>query len=404
MSGVITVGLLNYLAAGLPNGGFKLFTLTSFGKLFTGSSNPMLFPIYDVPMYVAIGLLGGLIGAVLPLVNKYITLFRYKRITLRANRIVEALLIGFLTAILRIVIPKIANDCAPVEPSLVQSLRGDFDYSNFNCPEGQFSIWAATLYNPTSAIVKALLFAEDRLVFPAPPLVIAFFVFYVFIVWTYGIAVPAGVFSPGAVSALAGITRTISVAIIAIEASAKGEAFFGSIIVAITAKIVADKLFAFGIYDLHIMLKGMPFLTEAVPKLSSYNKVRVCDVMEKNVVGVRRHSKVCEILHVLHTTQHHSFPVFLKLVNRCRRGVVIDGASGSTFTSSQGKMGVSRFSSIITPTPAGMIGTRFTPGTVRTTQLGENGKVEVVEAHEKTSGLVEENSSVSRQMESAADG
>ncbi len=419
LSGVVTVGFLNYLAAGMPNGGFQDYMLTNFGRLYFSKST-MAFPLSDVPMYIVIGIIGGIVGVILPAVNRLITLFRYKRITLRANRIAEALVIAMLTAVLRIAIPKIADTCIPVNPSFAESLRGDFDYSKFNCPEGQHSIWAATFYNPTSSIVRALLYAEDVTVFPAIPLLCAMLLFFFFIIWTYGVAVPAGVFFPGfvlgcvygrlcgvlmqlmfpsrtdvsmagyaflgAVSALAGITRTISVAIIALEATAKGEAFFGAIVVALIAKVVADKLYRLGIYDLHIELKGMPYLTEFVPDLASYNRVRIRSIMERNVVGVRRHSKVCEIVHVLRTTTHHSFPVFLKLRGLKRQGYVLDGEGDllKDSSSDSSRLGPNlvdeKTSSIITPTPDGMQGTRFGTDSVSVVKLGAHGRVDLVKA------------------------
>lgn len=424
LSGVVTVGFMNYLAAGMPNGGFKHYVLTYFGRLYFPKST-MEFPLTDLPMYIVIGIIGGVVGVILPAINKLITLFRYKRITLRANRVVEALVIAILTAVLRISIPKLANSCIPVNQSFTESLRGEFDYSQFNCPNGQFSIWAATFYNPTSSIVRALLYADDVDLFPAIPLVIAIFLFFFFIIWTYGVAVPAGVFFPGfvlgcvygrlcgvlvqtifpsktdvsmtayaflgAVSALAGITRTISVAIIALEATAKGEAFFGAIVVALVAKVVADKLYRLGIYDLHIELKGMPYLTEFVPDLASYNLVRIRSIMERNVVGVRRHSKVCEIVHVLRTTTHHSFPVFLKLRGLKRQGYVLDGEgelqkdSSSESSPIGPNLAEEKTSSIITPTPDGMQATRFGTNSVSVVKLGQRGRVELVKAIPTTS-------------------
>lgn len=453
LSGVITIGILNYLASGLPDGGFARFTLPSFGKLYTSGSVKMLFPITDIPMYIIIGIFGGLIGALLPLLNKQITLLRYNRISRRGSRIVEALVIGILTAVIRIAIPKIADDCRPIPPVFVNSVRSSSDFSQFNCPDGQHSIWAAAFYNPTSTVVNSLLFAEDSLLFPALPLFVAFVYYYFFVVWTYGVAVPAGVFFPGfllgtvygrlcgvimqlmfpaksdvsvggyaflgAVSALAGVTRTVSVAIIALEATAKGEAFFGAVVVAIIAKFLSGKLYNLGIYDLHVRLKEMPYLEADTPNLTLYNKVRVRDLMEINVVGVRCHSRVCEVLHVLRTTRHHSFPVFLKIKNQQRKGYVLHkpNESAGSFAMSGGKSaeiaelvldrvivdgpaGTSAEmtlmspqrppSSIITPTPEGMEATRFEAGHVRVVKLSNFGEVRSVRASGSMQGGVPE--------------
>lgn len=348
LCGSALVRVLNHLASGLPDGGFGAFTLTQFGKLVTPFDGTA-FPLKDVPAFVLIGVLGGVAGAVLPLLNKWITLFRYKRITKPVPRLLETVLITFLTAGIKIIVPFIASDCRPIDNKFVDVLSNAplRDYSRFNCPEGEFSPWAAAIYSPTDSVVRGLLFHAEDTVFLAGPLVVALGFYFIFVVWTYGIAVPAGVFFPGfllggvygrlvgvivqaifpsrddisvtgyafvgAVSALAGLTRTISVAVIALEATGGNDASFATVLVALIAKLVGDFLHSKGIYDLHIDLKGMPYLSNLVPNLEQYTQVTVSEMMENCIVGVRRRSRVSGLLSMLRTNEHHAFPVFVKV-------------------------------------------------------------------------------------------
>lgn len=431
--GAVVVRILNYVAAGLPGGGFGAFTLTQFGKLVTPFGGTV-FPLKDIPGFLFLGLLGGVAGALLPLLNKRITLFRYKRVTRPVPRILEAVGIGLLTAVLRMVIPTLANDCRPVDDDLKSVLESAplGDYSRFMCEEGEFSGWAAVLYNPTDTVVRGLLFARGPDLFPAAAVSISLAYYFVFIVWTYGIAVPAGVFFPGfllgsvygrlvgiivqamfpgrtdvsltgyafigSISALAGLTRTISVAVIALEATGGNDASFAAVLVAIVAKLVGDFFYTRGIYDLHIDLKGIPFLSSVVPKVEVYAKLRVSDVMETSVIGVRRFSRISGLMRMLGTNDHHAFPVFVKLAtdkvrfDKDRAGYDAeefeDDASRSETSVMEEELdkngpgnwsqGHQPRSQIITASHAGMQARIFDDGTSRLVQMTERGEVHVI--------------------------
>lgn len=434
LTGSAIVRILNYLAAGLPSG-FGSFTLTQFGKLVTPFDGAA-FPLKDIPAFILIGVLGGVVGALLPFLNKRITLFRYKHVTKRIPRLFETALIAALTAITRIVVPYLAGSCRDSSPEIEAALENAplQDFSQFTCSSTQYSPWAAVMYNPSDSVVRALLFARGPGIFPAGAVAASFVYYFVFIVWTYGIAVPSGVFFPGfllgsvygrligiavqaifpartdisltgfafvgAVSALAGLTRTISVAVIAIEATGAGDSTFAAVLVAIIAKLVGDFLYGRGIYDLHIDLKGIPFLSSEVPKLESYQKLRVSDLMSTSVVGVRRLSRVAGLINMLSSNEHHAFPVFLKVINSPSSSRGVDKSSNSSRenpgTSSSGDPFFSSHdmhdlemeleekeanamrrlqtrSSIITPTHVGLQATVFDEGRIRHVTIAERG-------------------------------
>lgn len=353
LAGTMVVRILNYLAMGMP-GGFGIFSLTMFGKLVTPYDSTT-FPLKDIPVLILVGIFGGVVGALLPLLNRSITLFRYNRVTKPTRRILEALFITFLTAVLRMGIPRLVNDCRSIDEDLVEVLRVAplGDHSRFNCPDGEYSPWASVIYNPTDSVARGLLFTSGRELFPMSAIGVSLVYYFVFIVWTYGIAVPSGIFFPGfllggaygrltgivvqtifaertdisitgyafvgAVSALAGITRTISVAVIAFEATGGNSSSFAAVLVALIAKLVSDFLYKKGIYDLHITLKGIPFLSAQVPNVEAYAKLRVGQLMETNVIGVRRLSRVAGLLRMLSTNDHNAFPVFVKTVKGRKR-------------------------------------------------------------------------------------
>lgn len=355
LSGAMVVRVLNFLASNsLQNVGFGAFTLTMFGKLVTPFQGNV-FPLKDIPAFILLGLIGGIAGAVLPLVNKRITLFRYDHLTRKGPRIMEAIGIAFLTATVRLILPLLAKDCRPVDDELTRVLESAplSDFSRFVCEnENEYSPWAAMIYNPTDTVVRGLLYTQGN-IFPAGAVAAALVYYYIFIVWTYGIAVPAGVFFPGfllgsvygrllgiavqamfpgrvgddavsltgyalvgAISALAGLTRTISVAVVALEATGANNASFAGVFVALIAKLVGDMLYRQGIYDLHIGLKDIPFIAARVPDVDKYSRIRVTDVMKDKLIAVRRLQRISGLLELLEQNSHNVFPVFLKVTGK----------------------------------------------------------------------------------------
>lgn len=458
LTGAVIVRVLNHVAAGLPGVGFGAFTLTQFGKLVTPfEGNVYLFK--DVPAFVLLAVIGGIVGAIHPFVSKRITLFRYKRITNRVPRILEALLVAGLTSIFRLLIPYFADDCRPIDSELQAALSAAplGDYSRFTCPESQFSPWAAVIYNPTDTVVRGLLFSRGKDLFPAAAVAVAFIYFFFFLIWTYGLAVPGGVFFPafllgsvygrlvglavqaifpsrtdisltayafiGSVSALGGITRTISVAVIALEATGGNNGSFAAVFVSIVAKLVADFLYSTGIYDLHVNLKGIPFLSSHIPKLEQYAQLRVYQLMESSVIGVRRLSRLGGLVHMLKTNDHHAFPVFVKVkpedrlkISKANSGSRPSGMDESLVDSDFGSqtsvleaqldrqdsavINSSKMTSLImTPSQYGMQATIFDEGNARLVQLTEAGEVNVLAVGTPVSKRMQHVDSTSRSID-----
>lgn len=226
----------------------------------------------------------------------------------------------------------------------------ELDFSRWACPPGRVNSWAALLYSPADVVARTLLYAPGVATLDAAPLAAAAVFFGAFAIVTYGLAIPSGIFFPGVVigaaagrllgvgvaavwtarpagtpvvveayalvgvvAVLAGITRTVSVAIIVLEATGAFTASYAAAVAALIAKAVSDALVADGIYDTHIKLKGMPWLPATPPRPHMYERVLVNDLMVRRVVGVRRRVPVGDLVALLRRSTHNAFPVFLKL-------------------------------------------------------------------------------------------
>lgn len=347
LTGVFTISVLRFLSVGMP-GGFPTVSVAGPGQLINESALEPRFLFKDLPGFLLLGVCGGMFGAALPYINRRITLLRYK-FPHPGFRIGEVAFIAALVNLGRIGIPYLADDCQLIADDNVQTALGpigDQDFSQFNCPDGSFSPWAAVIYNPLAAVIRIALYAPGSSSLPIGALAAASAYYAFFIIWSFGMPVPAGVFLPGfvlgsvfgrlfgalvqvvfpartdldvesyafvgVVSMLSGISRGVSVSIIALEATAQLNAAYVATLVAFVAKHVADALNPRSIYVVHIELKGMPYLHDVVPHPELYYQVRVADVMSTNVMSVRCRPRVEELLQTLSTTTHNAFPVYYK--------------------------------------------------------------------------------------------
>jgi len=354
------VGLLNRLARGVT-GGLVSTSLVGVGKLTVAGGSALIggaggYPLIDFPLFAVLGVVGGLYGAALPAINRRLTLFRYRHISRPVARLVEAVGVALLTATVRYGVTAWGGSCVPVGGvgggldvgAAVGS--NELDFSRWACGPGQVNDWASLMYSPGDVVARTLLYAPGEKTLGAAPLAAAAVFFGVFAVFTYGLAIPSGIFFPGViigaatgrllgigvaavwtarpadapvaveayalvgvVAVLAGITRTVSVAIIVLEATGAFTASYAAAVAALIAKAVSDAFVADGIYDTHIKLKGMPWLPATPHEPHYYEQVLVNDLMVRRVIGVRRRVPIGDLVALLRRSSHHAFPVFLKL-------------------------------------------------------------------------------------------
>ncbi|XP_026973694.1 H(+)/Cl(-) exchange transporter 7 isoform X1 [Sagmatias obliquidens] len=325
--------------------------LINFGRFDTET---MVYTIHEIPIFIAMGVVGGILGAVFNALNYWLTMFRIRYIHRPCLQVIEAMLVAAVTATVAFVLIYSSRDCQPLQGSSVSYPLQLF------CADGEYNSMAAAFFNtPEKSVVS--LFHDP----PAPPgvesvwqalasalsagsynpMTLGLFtlVYFFLACWTYGLTVSAGVFIPslligaawgrlfgislsyltgaavwadpgkyalmGAAAQLGGIVRmTLSLTVIMMEATSNVTYGFPIMLVLMTAKIVGD-VFIEGLYDMHIQLQSVPFLHWEAPVTSHSLTAR--EVMSTPVTCLRRREKVGIIVDVLSSTasNHNGFPV-----------------------------------------------------------------------------------------------
>jgi chloride channel 7 len=210
-----------------------------------------------------------------------------------------------------------------------------FDYF---CQPGEYNAMARIFFTTSEKAIRNLFHSEGVIGFRTLSI---FFVVYISLAClTYGIAVPSGLFVPailsgcalgrllglalklalpaydidpgvfalmGGAAVLGGIARmTISLTVIIIESTNDITYGLPIMMTLMVAKWVGD-YFTEGIYDLHIHLKGVPFLEWEPPVVM--RKFKATHVMSKPVICFHALERVSRIDEVLRSCKHNGFPV-----------------------------------------------------------------------------------------------
>lgn len=325
------------------------FTLNIFLSFIRGNfgdmSNPGLinfgkfdnvqYKWYELPIFIFMGLFGGLLGALFNKINISLTKFRNNYVKKWYLMILECLVVATTSAVIGfLLIFFIRYDCQPIGRDNVTKYPVELF-----CDDGQYNAISGLFFQTPEKSVRSL-FHDPPGAFN-PITLIAFCVLYFFLAtWTYGLAIPSGLFIPslligaawgrlfgigfshllpdshiqpgkyaliGAASSLGGILRmTLSLTVIVTEAT--GDISLGvPIMFAIMASKWAGDIFNEGIFDMHVSLAGIPLLDWDPPLFTS--NINANDVMSHPVVVLNERESVARIVDVLKTTKHHGFPV-----------------------------------------------------------------------------------------------
>ncbi|KAI9981920.1 hypothetical protein PInf_009703 [Phytophthora infestans] len=304
----------------------------TFGQ-FAGSK---AYEVLDVPVFILMGMVGGLFGAGFNSANTILTKFRKRYVTRRFLRFGETLLIAFSMATASFWLSYYFGTC--------RELAGDYSdsLSRFYCPEGQYNDLASLFTVNYATSMKQLLHFTGEASFTPFSLCMFFVVFYIFACWTYGIAVPSGLFVPsllagaaygricvmivhylgfpvgaqdgmfaliGSACMLGGMARmTISLTVIILECTGVIEWGLPIMVSLMAARWVGNS-FNEGLYDIHIHLNHLPFLEFDPPYYARF--LRVVNIMSSPPKCVPQIAKVGEIYDVLKNCNHGGFPVII---------------------------------------------------------------------------------------------
>ncbi|XP_045075915.1 H(+)/Cl(-) exchange transporter 7-like isoform X2 [Coregonus clupeaformis] len=309
--------------------------LINFGRF---ESESVAYNIYEIPLFIVMGAIGGLLGALFNILNYWLTIFRIRYVHRPCLQVMEAMLVAAVTATVSFTMIYFSNDCQPLRPDQSE----DYTLQLF-CADGQYNSMATTFFNTPERSVRSLFHNPPG---SYNPLTLSVFTLTYFLLacWTYGLTVSAGVFIPslligaawgrlfgillasitpngsiwavpgkyaliGAAAQLGGIVRmTLSLTVIMVEATGNVTYGLPIMLVLMTAKIVGD-YFVEGLYDIHIKLQSVPFLHWEAPATSHWLTAR--EVMSAPVTCFKRIEKVGTIVDVLSntSTNHNGFPV-----------------------------------------------------------------------------------------------
>ncbi|AWP18674.1 Chloride channel protein [Scophthalmus maximus] len=313
--------------------------LINFGRF---QSDSVAYNLYEIPLFIAMGAIGGLLGALFNILNYWLTIFRIRYVHRPCLQVMEAMLVAAVTATVSFTMIYFSNDCQPLGPEHSE----EYPLQLF-CADGEYNSMATAFFNTPERSVRSLFHNQPG---SYNPLTLGLFTLTYFFLacWTYGLAVSAGVFIPslligaawgrlcgillasipsngsiwadpgkyaliGAAAQLGGIVRmTLSLTVIMVEATGNVTYGLPIMLVLMTAKIVGD-YFVEGLYDIHIKLQSVPFLHWDAPATSHWLTAR--EVMSSQVTCLNRIEKVGTIVDTLSntSTNHNGFPVVVQV-------------------------------------------------------------------------------------------
>ena len=301
MFGAVITSFLTSLIKGYINTAEEspIIPAVLFGS-YREDASEIVFRARDFPFVLLVALTGGLVGAafsscqriIIPLRKKYIRTSKY-------YTMLEVVVVSLLISSLRFWLPYLFGTC--IDDHDFHESQGDKnELANvpnpipFHCEGEQTNDLGVMLWLPSEYMLKWLLHTSGYNDISTAHLVYSFFFYFFGAVFTFGLAIPSGLFIPafviggcygrlvgqlaasttgnyslitsytflGSASALGGITRvTISVAMIALESTQNFNTSLYCFFVVIVAKLVADS-FNIGIYDLVIEKKDIAFLVD----------------------------------------------------------------------------------------------------------------------------------------------
>uniref|UniRef100_UPI0037E76FC6 H(+)/Cl(-) exchange transporter 7 isoform X1 n=1 Tax=Semicossyphus pulcher TaxID=241346 RepID=UPI0037E76FC6 len=312
--------------------------LINFGRFETDT---VAYNLYEIPLFIAMGAIGGLLGALFNVLNYWLTIFRIRYVHRPCLQVMEAMLVAAVTATVSFAMIYFSNDCQPLGPDHTE----EYPLQLF-CADGEYNSMATAFFNTPEKSVVSLFHNQPG---TYNPLTLGLFTLTYFFLacWTYGLAVSAGVFIPslligaawgrlcgillasttpngsgwavpgkyaliGAAAQLGGIVRmTLSLTVIMVEATGNVTYGLPIMLVLMTSKIVGD-YFVEGLYDIHIKLQSVPFLHWEAPATSHWLMAR--EVMSSPVTCLNRIEKVGTIVDILSntSTNHNGFPVVVQ--------------------------------------------------------------------------------------------
>ncbi|CAA7400433.1 unnamed protein product [Spirodela intermedia] len=315
-----------------------------FGKggliMFDISSTVISYSTPDLLVVLILGVTGGIFGGLFNfLLNKILRVYSIINEKGAPFKILLTMGISLVTSFCAYGLPWFAR-CTPCPAGLKEqcpTIGRSGNFKNFQCPPGHYNDLASLFLNTNDDAIRNLFSGNTDNEFRISTLLIFFTAVYLLGLFTYGIAVPSGLFIPvilagasygrifgtllgsvsdldaglfallGAASFLGGTMRmTVSVCVILLELTNDLLMLPLVMLVLLVSKTVADS-FNKGVYDQIVTMKGLPYMeAHAEPYM---RHLVAGDVVSGPLIIFSGVEKVGNIMHGLRLTGHHGFPV-----------------------------------------------------------------------------------------------
>eukprot|EP01018_Ginkgo_biloba_P024751 Gb_03967 [translate_table: standard] len=315
-----------------------------FGKggliMFDVSSVTISYQIRDLFPVLVLGVTGGIFGGLFNyLLDRILRLYNLINQKGPIFKLLLTCTISILTSCCCFGLPWLAKctPCPEGSDEQCPTIGRSGNFKKFQCPPGHYNDLASLFFNTNDDAIRNLFSSGTPYEFHRTSILMFFATVYVLALFTYGIAVPSGLFIPviltgatygrlvgmligsytdldqgifavlGAASFLGGSMRmTVSLCVILLELTNNLLILPLVMLVLLISKTVADA-FNSGVYDQIVHLKGLPFL-KAHAELYMRN-LTAGDVVTGPLVTFSGIEKVGNILQVLKNCKHNGFPV-----------------------------------------------------------------------------------------------
>lgn len=122
------------------------------GLLNLGKFETICYQVYEIPMFILMGVIGGMTGSLYNYMNYKITCFRMKYMRLKWMKVVEAVTVALLGCTMGFLMMFFIDDCKP----LVDKNRTESHVRMF-CDEGEYSAVAELWFQTPESTLRSLL-------------------------------------------------------------------------------------------------------------------------------------------------------------------------------------------------------------------------------------------------------
>jgi chloride channel 7 len=345
----LTIGIIFPVQATSSAG---MFALGQFDNLFDGRSN---FYVYELPLFIAMGCLGGILGALFNYINMNVSLYRAKHINIsKQKRLTELCCVTLFMSFISFILPIMWQVCTPRPEPESYNTKQEIDLLeelvSFQCSSGSYNQLASLYFASGDTAMRQLFHfrevnGEGLNSITSGPLILFFIPYFLIASIVPGLMVPAGLFVPtllagsaygrlighwmnltfpghvadagtyaliGSAAILGGMSRmTIAGCVIMLEACGN-ITYLLPLMVTFAGARYAGNALTEPMYDMQIHLKNMPFLEGSLHSLGMLNYHPISEVMAKPVIVLQEIEKVRRVMEVLNTTSHNGFPIVNK--------------------------------------------------------------------------------------------